>query len=65
MTLGVVESHYLKCPVCPGRAALDTHVCPGCGARAVAVQWDTPLVTPELVMVGRTDNMGLGGREIR
>lgn len=52
---GVVERHYLKCPLCDGRQDLDRRVCSGCGAKPVAVLWlPAGPTSPELVAVQRT-----------
>lgn len=54
--LGLVEAHYLLCPYCGGRAALDSHCCSRCGALAESVNWRPPpgeSWSPELALVSR------------
>lgn len=46
---GIVESHYLRCPYCGGRADLVDHRCLGCGALATKVVWEA--TSPELAMI--------------
>ncbi len=51
---GIVERHYLLCPLCGNRQDLERRVCMGCGAKPVSVLWEpTEPVSPELVAVAR------------
>jgi hypothetical protein len=53
VTQGVVEAHYLLCPLCGGRASLTDHRCLDCGALAESVEWGP--TSPELALVSRSN----------